>query len=327
MNFRLGRIPVQVHGSFFLTMLFFGMGDLKAPILLVVWVLGAFVAVLLHELGHALAGRMFGLVPAIQLHGMGGTTSWPGGKKLTPGRQIVVSLAGPLVGIVMGVGLLFGAAYIPHSPLVGEGLSRLVWVSLGWGLLNLLPILPMDGGAIMSAFFQLFSPKRGENAARVVSILTALVIAAVALKYGVVFGAILAGVYLVRNVQLLMAAAKPKIDEAPLAAALAQAYVALEAQDGSAAVRLAEPVFVQAESPELKITAIRVLAYARLLEGQWGHVMSILERFGPVIGPEDLEKFERTATELGRVEDAARIHALRLADTTEVAPVVEGFRA
>lgn len=327
MNFRLGSIPVQVHGSFFLTMLFFGMGDMKVPVLLVVWVLGAFVAVLAHELGHALAGRMFGLVPAIQLHGMGGTTSWPGGKRLTPGRQIVVSLAGPLVGIVLGVGMLVGAAYVPHSPLVGEAITRLVWVTLGWGVLNLLPILPMDGGAVMSAFFQLFSPKRGENAARVVSILTALFIAAVALKYGVIFGGILAGVYLVRNVQLLMASAKPKVDEAPLAAALAQAYVALEAQDGAAAVRLAEPVFVQAESPELKVTAIRVLAYARLLEGQWGHVMSILERFAPVIGPEDLEKFERTAAELGRVEDAARIRALRLAEPTGVGPAVEGFRA
>ncbi len=327
MNFRLGRIPVQVHGSFFLTMLFFGMGDLKAPLLLVVWVLGAFVAVLLHELGHALAGRLFGLTPAIQLHGMGGTTSWTAGKKLSPGRQIVVSFAGPLVGIVLGAGLLALAAMVPVSPLVGQAISRLVWVTLGWGVLNLLPILPMDGGAVMSAFFQLFSPTKGENAARVVSVVVALVIGALALKTGVLFGAMLAGLYLVRNVQALMAEAKPKVDERPLAAAMDRAYAALEQQDGAAAIRLAEPVLLQSSSPELKITAIRVLAYARLLEGQWGHVMAILERFAPVIGAEELTKFERTAEELGRVEDAARIRALRLAEAGDAPPAVAGFRA
>ena len=121
----------------------------------------------------------------------------------------------------------------------------------------------------------------------------------------------------------MIAGAKPKVDERPLAAAIEQAYAALDRQDGAAAARLAEPVILQATSPELKVTAIRLLAYARLIEGQWVHVMALLERFSSVIGAEDMAKFERTAEELGRTEDKKRIQALRIAEETGVANTVD----
>lgn len=327
MNFRIGKIPVQVHGSFFLTMLLFSAGNLRNPLLVAAWVVAAFVAVLLHELGHAYAGRAFGLTPAIQLHGMGGLTSWIAGKRLTPGRQIVVSLAGPLVGIAIGLPLLLLSPSLRLSPLQGEVVQSIIFVNLGWGVLNLLPILPMDGGNIMSSFFQLFSPKRGEMAAHVVSIFVASAVGAFALSHGVYFGGILAIVYVFRNVQALRAGRKAKVSEVPLAAAMGEAYAALERQDGAAAIRIAEPVLLKTSSPELKVTAIRVLAYARMLEGQWGHVMAILERFSPVIGAEELAKFERTAEELGRTEDAKRIQALRIAEETGVVPEGQGSQA
>ncbi len=335
MTFRIGNIPVQVHGSFFLTMLIFGMGDLKMPALLVVWVVGAFVAVLAHELGHALAGRMFGLTPAIQLHGMGGTTSWTSGKKLTPAKNLVVSFAGPFVGLLLGIPLYLVLTRVALPGFQSDAVWRLVQVTLGWSILNLLPIVPLDGGNITMAFFQLFTPKKGETIARVISILVALLVGAAALVFMQgLFPVLMAGLFIFQNVKALranssasgaVASSVPKVDEAQLAAALGEAYAALDREDGATAIRLTEPVLVHASSPELKVTAIRVLAYARMLEGHWGHVMSILERFSPVIGQEDMEKFERAATELGRSEDASRIRTLRLAEAG--GPQVSGFRA
>ena len=52
---------------------------LQRPDLIAIWVAIVFISVLVHELGHALVGRMFGLDPQIELHGMGGTTSWVNG--------------------------------------------------------------------------------------------------------------------------------------------------------------------------------------------------------------------------------------------------------
>ena len=341
MTFRIGNIPVQVHGSFFFTMLIFGMGDLKMPALLAVWVVGAFVAVLAHELGHALAGRMFGLSPAIQLHGMGGTTSWTAGKRLPPAKNLVVSFAGPFVGLLLGIPLYLVLTRVALPGFQSDAVWRLVQVTLGWSLLNLLPIVPLDGGNITMAFFQLFTPKKGETIARVISIVVALMVGAAALVFMQgLFPVLMAGLFIFQNVKALRAngsgaagvgagaasaSAVPKVDEAQLAAALGEAYAALDREDGATAIRLTEPVLVHASSAELKVTAIRVLAYARMLEGHWGHVMSILERFSPVIGQEDMEKFERTATELGRSEDASRIRTLRLAEAG--GPQVSGFRA
>ena len=62
-----------------------------------------FSAVLLHEMGHALVGRRFGLEPYVSLTGMGGLTSWLSARLLTPGQSILVSFAGPAVGLALGL--------------------------------------------------------------------------------------------------------------------------------------------------------------------------------------------------------------------------------
>lgn len=105
LTFRLGTIPVHVQFFFFLTALLLSGGLEGSPAVLVGWVMLVFVSVLLHELGHAIAGRLFGLDPVITLHGMGGTTSWSGSRRTSPlgqGARMVIAFAGPFAGLCVG---------------------------------------------------------------------------------------------------------------------------------------------------------------------------------------------------------------------------------
>src|SRR5690606_34069820 len=74
----------------------------------------AFLSVLVHELGHAFAGRAFGLKASITLHMMGGATLFMPGTQLSRGRDILVSAAGPFAGLALGVGSLL--AYLARTP-------------------------------------------------------------------------------------------------------------------------------------------------------------------------------------------------------------------
>ena len=203
LSFRLGGIPVRILPSFFLTTVIinFGLAE-SAPHKLIVWAAIVLVSVLVHELGHALAGLAFGLKPRIDLHGFGGTTSWAGTQDISSAKRIVISLAGPGMGFVAG-GLtalylgLFGPgfAYAARAVLGVFGLAlpvsessiadftyvSLLFVNVGWGVLNLLPMLPLDGGNVMKHTIDMATAGRGERLARVVSLVVALIATPVAL--------------------------------------------------------------------------------------------------------------------------------------------------
>jgi stage IV sporulation protein FB len=150
-TFNLGKIPVTIHFWFLLVGVFL-MGNVTSPPLVILWLAIFFLSVLAHELGHALAGIAFGLEPRIELHGMGGTTSWRH-KNVSAAKKIIISVAGPAVGIFFG-GLLyfFQSAVLGASPTLftEHAVSWLIFVNLIWGVLNLLPMLPLDGGNIMA---------------------------------------------------------------------------------------------------------------------------------------------------------------------------------
>jgi Zn-dependent protease len=219
-NFRLGSIPVRVDGSFLLVILFLGLSgrDPAEPIAgIVQWIVIAFVGVLLHELGHALVGRSFGLVPRIDLAGFGGLTSWGPGKAplLGPAKRIAISLAGPFTGIVIGGGALAltraRAGFPPlaffdgHVPL--RSLSPLVYaivfVNAGWGVLNLLPVLPMDGGNVLFQSLNWLTKGHGEKPARIISSIVAAGAGLLALLNGQIYAACFAGIFAAQNVMAL----------------------------------------------------------------------------------------------------------------------------
>jgi Zn-dependent protease len=172
------------------------------------------VGVIAHELGHAFAGRKLGLDPWIRLFAFGGMTAWRRSRPLSPGQQILISFAGPAVGITIGgsglVGLQTGL-FAGASPAVVRILEDIVWVNLGWGVLNLLPILPLDGGHIAASLATIFLGAKGRIGARILSVVLTVAIGLWAFTAGQ-WWMLLLGVFLtVSNVQALrveMAAAR-----------------------------------------------------------------------------------------------------------------------
>jgi Zn-dependent protease len=171
-SWRIGRplgIDLSIHSSFWLLPLFvlvmgWGRGAFAAAFDVAV-VLAAFGCVALHELGHALAARWYGIrTRDIILYPIGGVARldriperpWP---------EIVIALAGPAVNVAiaaaLGLVLLadnFALGITPSDGhLANVFLERLLVVNVGLVLFNLIPAFPMDGGRVLRATLSWFT--------------------------------------------------------------------------------------------------------------------------------------------------------------------------
>ena len=207
MRFRLFGVPVTIQGWFWVsTLLLWGIGSSRTSFAtLPIWVGIVLVSILVHELGHAAAMLRHGIRPSITLHGMGGVTVSEGGAswhRLGRADRIVVSLAGPFAGFVLGGVILAAERLIPHDPLpwlAAFTLGQLVWVNIGWGLINLAPVLPFDGGHVLE---DALGPRRSRTAA-IVSLVCGGLLALYFASSGQVWGAILFGMSAFQSYQRL----------------------------------------------------------------------------------------------------------------------------
>jgi stage IV sporulation protein FB len=218
LQFRLLGIAVQVNLLFFLVVMLIRPRD-DSALLAVVWVVIAFVGVLVHELGHALTVRTFGETPRIALYAMGGLTFWQPRGEMRPLKRVAVSIAGPGVGIALGAAawMAWSAAGLrDDSTVAAVALGYFVRVNFGWGVFNLLPMLPFDGGAILAAGLEGLFGAGGRRAARLISIVVALALAALLLASGSIVGAALCAWLIYINVQALRAERAGTVAVVPL---------------------------------------------------------------------------------------------------------------
>jgi len=162
-------IPIEVQASFFLIVGLLGWTGSAAH--LAIWVAVALVSILVHELGHAAAARAFGSPASIQLYGFGGLTSH---MPTTVARDLVVTLAGPFAGLAIG-GVVFALAEA-LGPLHGDvrvAAIYALWINVVWSIVNLLPILPLDGGNALRAILHLATGSDRERTVRILSIAVA----------------------------------------------------------------------------------------------------------------------------------------------------------
>lgn len=262
-HFSLGGIPVRVEPAFFVIIAILGYNPYRPSVMGILWWVGiAFVSILVHELGHAVAFRLFGLRPSITLHGMGGLTSGSG--ELSPIRHIIVSLAGPLSALVLlGIPSYLLAQSGQITSIEGrDAVTAAVWINIGWSLLNLLPVLPLDGGQVFAACVEWVNKGKQTRVPEMVSIAVAGVLALLALSAGIYFGAMLAVMFVGINVSTL--SRSKRID---LGTELQEAHRLLLAHRAVDAERVSRAVLAKRPSGDVLQWASELLAWSRLWQG------------------------------------------------------------
>jgi Zn-dependent protease len=195
-RFSIFGIPVTVQPFFWVTLAIIG-GALYAntPSLifeLCLFLLAGFISILVHELGHALTARHFGARTEIVLQAFGGYAAYSG-VRLTRPQSFLVTAAGPSVQIALGlIVLLLLRRVADISPYGLHFLDDLMKISIFWAILNLLPVLPLDGGRMLDS---ILGPKR-LRITLWVSIIVAAVIGIAALIFtGSIFLPIFMGMF------------------------------------------------------------------------------------------------------------------------------------
>lgn len=119
---------------------------------------------LVHELGHGFAARRLGASPEIALDFLAGSTRYTPPRALSPLERASVAVAGPAVEIVLGLVVL---AAMRVNPLDVDAVfsstpAAVIWIAGPvFGLLNLLPVLPLDGGHVLAGAVETFAPRSG----------------------------------------------------------------------------------------------------------------------------------------------------------------------
>jgi Zn-dependent protease len=281
-------IPVKVDFTFLLVGTMLASNRLKEPVFLVEWLFVVFISILVHELGHALVCRRFGLSPRIQLYAMGGLTSWSDSIRVSPQKNIAISLAGPFAGF-----LFFGVVYLSSgifpdemdSELGNQFYKDLMWVNLFWGVVNLLPVLPMDGGHVVDSIEELVSKKTGGLVAPAFSFIVAAGAALWAFSISQLFMAILMGVFVWINLSVLIQRFQARRDKR-LHSPLEQAQQSFKQRDGAAVVRQAQEILQSAGSDAVKCSAQQLLVQGLLLENKLEEAKKELIRLQAVYGPD-----------------------------------------
>jgi Zn-dependent protease len=172
-SFKIAKIlgiDVRIHITFFLLLAFVGLGSYQSggtpgAVMGVLFICLVFLCVLLHEFGHAIAARRYGIrTPDITMLPIGGVARLERMPE-NPVQELVVAVAGPLVNVVIAgtLALIFGfSGDLLHLGTLDDGASnlpqKLIRVNALLVLFNMIPAFPMDGGRVLRAFLAMRLP-------------------------------------------------------------------------------------------------------------------------------------------------------------------------
>lgn len=300
MSVRLFGFDIEITIGFWLTALLLGgYSALEHPILIVVWALVLLVSVLAHELGHALAFRAFGVRSSIRLHFLGGVTMPNVLLPLSRPKQVIVSLAGPFAGLVLGGLSLLAYFFIPIRHFGFQQTIQILYIAnIWWSILNLMPVLPLDGGHVVEATL---GPKR-IRITLMISVAVGLALTVLALYFKQMIGVFIFGSAVLQAfVQLRETSgairASKEVAETVRASAepldpattrlLREAKLALD-EDPSKAVELARGVLEGRElssgRPQARAVseALTILGWAHLARGDNAEAADVVARLSRI---------------------------------------------
>ena len=184
-----GRIPITIQPWFWVLAAFIGFLYSKAIFGILIWMGIIFISVLFHEFGHALTAVAFRQKTQIHLVALGGVTTFTGPRLSFP-KQFLIVLNGPLAGFVLFL-IAAGLMTLPMKPQFLLILSWIRDVNLFWTIVNLLPVLPLDGGQLLRIALEGFFGVKGFKA----SLLIGMSISLLASFYFFLIQAFLAGAF------------------------------------------------------------------------------------------------------------------------------------
>lgn len=170
-----GTIPIRIHPFFWMLIAILGWVNSETVYGTALWAFVITFSVLIHEFGHALTAKAFGQEAEIDLVGFGGVTR-RSGPQIKSWQEFLIVLNGPMAGF-----LLYFIASFVLSQIHSNSFSTLqyilniaVYVNLFWTILNLVPVLPLDGGHLLRIILEGVLGVRGTR----ISLLISMVLAA-----------------------------------------------------------------------------------------------------------------------------------------------------
>ncbi len=209
LSFRVLGIPVRAGPGILIGLLCLGLLSGFGTVVLVEWLVLGFLAILLHELGHALAFRHYGMKSHIGFWMLGGATipDDPVSAACLPDRQLLlVSLAGPFVGLLLGgASLAVSLALGTLDRAISTPVALWTFVNLVWAIFNLLPISGLDGGRALVHLAGAAFGRPGRVVGIAAGIGASLAIAFAGLAWGQIYLAFIAVFFgLIGSVQALL---------------------------------------------------------------------------------------------------------------------------
>jgi len=187
-TFRVLGIPITIGPSIVLGLVVLGVLSRFSSELLVEWVGLGIAALLLHELGHALAFRRYGVPASISfwvLGGVTGPTDLDAATRLSDRQMLVVVLSGPVVGLIIGAATVAAMVLFRDAARsIREPLFLWMFVNLGWGIFNLLPIVSLDGGRALEYLGGAVFGRAGRAVGLAIGLVASALIAVAAASFG-----------------------------------------------------------------------------------------------------------------------------------------------
>ncbi len=299
LRFFLGRIPVEIHFRYLLVAGLLSWSWASGPhpeqvwpgsilnhpdavnygstyaAVMALWALIITVSVLVHELGHALAWQVFGYRPSVHLIGLINVTRAQVNEELPWAKDAVVTLAGPLFGLALGViAGVTGRVLGPETnPALLYTLSALFTANVFWAVVNLMPVAPLDGGRLSQVVLLRLFGRPGFLVAQGLAMVTAAAVLLFGLATQNVLLAILFGWFGARAVSQVLAYRRGEVPMGraahPLFKELAVAEQQFNEGHVAEAAQAARRLVDAAQVPEaVKSRAHHLLGWVALKVGQ-----------------------------------------------------------
>ena len=264
---------------------------------MVIWEVIIFVSVLFHEFGHALVATLFKQKCRIELVAMGGVTFFEG-IKLKAWKQFLITLSGPGFGFFLGSVAYLLLRVIPQQtgfiPVFLVNMQAINWF---WSAVNLLPILPLDGGQLVRIVLEKFFHAKGVRYAFFFSMTISLISSVVLFLVSNFFGGIIFFLFAYESFEgFRRTKGLTENDQnEQLKQEMMEAELLMQKGEKEKAFALFEKIKQESKEGMLFSLAVQYLAFLQYERGQKKESYEALKEIKEKLGPEGICLLHRAA--------------------------------